>query len=128
MIRIGYHARTLAGIAALCWTVALILIPTTTLAAQPQQAQITIEAQRGFKFHPAQIEVPVGSEVVLTLKNTAVMGHNLHIPKLGVMTKTITQGESDTVRFTVEKAGTYVFRCEVPGHAQAGMTGKIKVQ
>jgi|AntDeeMinimDraft_5_1070356.scaffolds.fasta_scaffold02217_5 plastocyanin len=128
MIRIGHQARTLAGIAALCWAVALILIPTTTLAAQGQRVPITIEAQRGFKFHPTQIDVPVGSEVVLTLKNTAVMGHNLHIPKLEVMTQTITQGESDSVRFTVEKAGNYVFRCEVPGHAQAGMIGEIKAE
>lgn len=125
MSRIGYYARTLAGTVALCWAVALTLIPTT---AQAQQVQITIEAQRGYQFQPAQIEVPVGSEVVLTLKNTAVTGHNLRIPRLGVMTKTISQGESDTVRFTLEKAGTYAFRCEVPGHAQAGMTGEIKVQ
>ncbi|HSH49225.1 MAG TPA: cupredoxin domain-containing protein [Halomonas sp.] len=128
MIRIGYHLRTLAGIAALCWAMALVPTPTPTLAAAPQQVQITIEAQRGFRFHPAQVEVPVGSEVVLTLKNTAVVGHNLHIPKLGVMTRTITHGESDSVRFSVDKAGTYAFRCEVPGHAQAGMTGVLKVQ
>lgn len=112
----------------LCGAVALTLIPTTTWAAQGQQVPITIEAQRGFTFHPAQIDVPVGREVVLTLKNKAVVGHNLHIPKLEVMTQTITQGESDSVRFSVEKAGTYAFRCEVPGHAQAGMIGEIKAE
>ncbi len=107
---------------------ALALASSTACAEQSETVRITVEARKGFQFQPAKFSVPAGSEVVLTLKNNAVMGHNLHIPKLEVMTETITKGESDTVRFTTTEPGTYAIRCEVTGHAEAGMTGKLKVR
>lgn len=99
------------------------------MASQPDTVEITIKAQQGFQFEPAELEVPAtGVRVVLTLENEAVMGHNLHIPELDVMTETITAGKTDAVEFTIDKSGTYAFRCEVPGHAEAGMTGELKVR
>lgn len=99
------------------------------LAGQSGPVEITVEARKGFQFQPDRIEVPAGKKVILTLKNTTgVMGHNLHIAKFDVKTKTITPGESDSLRFTAKEAGTYEFRCEVPGHAAAGMIGTLKVQ
>lgn len=98
-------------------------------AGQSTTVEITVEARKGFKFHPDRIEAPAGKKVMLTLENTTgVMGHNLRIPEFDVMTETITPGESDTVRFTAGDTGTYEFRCEVPGHAQAGMVGELIVQ
>lgn len=91
--------------------------------------EITIEAQRNFRFQPQQVEVPAGREVVLTLENTTgVTAHNLHIPAFDVKTETIIPGESNSIRFTPTEPGTYEFRCEVPGHAAAGMIGTLKVQ
>ncbi|MBB3189521.1 cupredoxin domain-containing protein [Halomonas cerina] len=100
---------------------------TTAVAGQPETVRVTITAQQGFQFQPAEVEVPAGTKVVLEFENAGVMGHNLHIPELDVMTKTITAGGTDTVKFTVDEAGTYAFRCEVPGHAEAGMSGELKV-
>lgn len=65
---------------------------------------------------------------MLTLKNVGRMSHNLHIPALGVKTKTIAPGETATVRFVAKESGTLAFRCEVPGHAAAGMVGEITVE
>lgn len=127
MTRVRQHDTTLAAIASILATAVLIAIPVLSNADEPDTVAITIEAQRGFQFQPSQVEVPAGRKIALTLKNTAVMGHNLRIPELDIMTKTITQSESDTVRFTIEKAGTYSFECQVPGHAAAGMTGKLTV-
>lgn len=95
-------------------------------AAQQDPVEVRVTAQPGFWFEPSQIEVPAGTEVKLTLENAAVMGHNLSIPALGVKTRIITGDETATVRFTVDEAGVAPFRCEVPGHAEAGMVGKLE--
>lgn len=38
-------------------------------------------------------------------------------------TPPIQSGEEHTLRFRPEEAGTYRFRCTVPGHEEAGMVG-----
>lgn len=48
-----------------------------------------MSAKAGFRFGPDRIEVEAGTEVVLTLKNAGRLSHNLHLPALGVKTKTI---------------------------------------
>ena len=42
-------------------------------------------------------------------------------------TKTLSPGQSATLRVTVLLAGTYEYLCTVPGHAAGGMKGLIKV-
>ncbi|MBB3185555.1 plastocyanin [Halomonas fontilapidosi] len=101
---------------------------STGMASQSETVEISITAQQGFQFEPTELEIPVGAEVILVFENAGIMGHNLHIPELEVMTDTITPGKTETVEFTFDEAGTYAFRCEVPGHAEAGMTGKLVVQ
>ena len=95
--------------------------------ANQEPVEVTVTAQPGFSFQPEQISVPAGAKVRLTLENAGVMGHNLNIPALGKMTRTITGDETDTLTFTVGEVGTNTFRCEVPGHAEAGMVGELKV-
>ncbi|WP_280550496.1 cupredoxin domain-containing protein [Halomonas sp. 11-S5] len=114
--------------ASMLLAVVTMVAGSAVMASQSETVEITITAQQGFQFEPTELEVPVGAEVVLVFENTGIMGHNLHIPELDVMTETITPGETDTVEFTVDEAGTYTFRCEVPGHAEAGMTGELVVQ
>lgn len=89
--------------------------------------KVTVQAKQGFKFEPSTLEVPAGSEVVLRFENKGIMAHNIKVPALNAGTETIGGGKSQTITFTVGKSGTYEFRCSVPGHAQAGMTGQIKV-
>ncbi len=42
--------------------------------------------------------------------------------------KMLGPGESDTVTFTAPAAGTYDYICTFPGHALAGMRGKLTVK
>ncbi|RTQ97559.1 cupredoxin domain-containing protein [Halomonas nitroreducens] len=111
---------------------ALMLLMAATLgglaAAGQAPVEVSVTAQPGFRFEPERIEVPAGTEVKLTLENAAVMGHNLNIPALDVATPIITGDETSTVRFTVDEAGTYAFRCDVAGHAEAGMVGELRVR
>jgi len=43
-------------------------------------------------------------------------------------TETIQAGSNDSVEFTATEDGTVHFFCDVPGHEQAGMTGRLKVE
>jgi nitrite reductase (NO-forming) len=88
---------------------------------------VTVQAKQGFKFEPSTLEVAAGSEVVLRFENKGIMAHNIKVPALNAGTETIGGGKSQTITFTVDQNGTYEFECSVPGHAQAGMTGQIKV-
>ena len=89
--------------------------------------KVTVQAKQGFKFEPSTLEVPAGSEVVLRFENKGIMAHNIKVPLMNAGTETIGGGKSETITFTVDQNGTYEFKCSVPGHAQAGMTGQIKV-
>ena len=48
--------------------------------------------------------------------------------KVIAATRLVGPGESETVSFTAPTAGTYDYICTFPGHAQAGMHGKLIVK
>lgn len=87
---------------------------------------ITVIASE-FKYSPAGIEANVGDTITLTLTNKGKMRHDLVIDELGVKTKLLSPGESQTIEFVVEEAGQYVFYCSIPGHRESGMEGKLVV-
>ena len=93
-----------------------------------ESVEVSVEAKQGFKFEPSSLEVPAGAEVVLKFKNAGAMAHNIQVPEFDVGTETIGSGKGETITFTAGESGTYEFLCDVPGHAEAGMTGKIKVR
>ncbi len=80
-----------------------------------------------FKFVPATIIVKKGDTVKITFKNSGGI-HDFVIDELGVKTKTIASGATDTVEFVASKAGTFEYYCSVGTHRAQGMVGKITVQ
>ena len=88
--------------------------------------EITIEGSE-FKFDKATLTVKKGQPVTVTLKNVGKMPHDFVIDELNVRTKQIKSGETDTVQFTSDKAGTYEYYCSVGKHRQMGMKGTITV-
>lgn len=94
----------------------------------PMDKKITLEATE-FKFKPNKLEVPVDTEIEITLKNIGVVSHNLEIHKDGEEKKIPSVQKNEKGKMTVKfsETGTYTFYCDVPGHKQAGMTGKIRV-
>ena len=93
-----------------------------------ETVKVSVEARQGFKFEPSALEVPAGTEVVVRFENAGAMAHNVQFPEFDAGTETIGSGKSETFRFTVGEAGTYRYLCDVPGHADAGMTGEITVR
>ena len=81
-----------------------------------------------FSFSPALITVKSGEKVKLTFQNNGSVSHNLVVEGLGISTKTIGRGKTETLEFTAPASGTYKFFCSVPGHRPAGMEGSLKAE
>lgn len=88
---------------------------------------IEIEATE-FTFEPSSIEVEQGETVRLKLVNAGNISHNLHLHGVEAKTETVQAGNSDTIEFTAQDSGTVRFFCNVPGHKQAGMKGRVLVE
>lgn len=69
-----------------------------------------------------------GDIVKITLINGDGMLHDLVIDEFEVATDQFAEpDEQDSITFTVDQIGEYVYYCSVPGHRQAGMWGKLVV-
>ncbi len=93
-----------------------------------------------FKFDPTTWTVPAGKEITLKLVNNGSVEHDWVL-----MSKPVTPpaaqnspdqlfatqanaGETKTVTFTAPSApGEYEVICTIPGHLEAGMSGKLVV-
>lgn len=100
--------------------------PATSTAPQGELKEFTVEGSE-FKFSPASISINKGDRVKVTFKNVGNAGHNFVIGDLGVSTRIISAGSTDTVEFTADKSGTFAFYCSVPGHRAGGMEGQISI-
>ena len=118
------RTRIYAAMRHACGALALAALP---LAAMSADRTIEIEATE-FAFEPATIEVEQGETVQLKLINSGNLSHNLHMRGADTRTETIQTGSSDSIEFTATEDGTVHFFCNVPGHEQAGMTGRLKVE
>jgi uncharacterized cupredoxin-like copper-binding protein len=63
--------------------------------------------------------------VIFKVKNVGAISHDFSIH--GRKTKLLSHGQSDTLRVTFLRKGTYAYSCTVPGHAAAGMKGVFKI-
>lgn len=77
-----------------------------------------------FSIEPAELTVPAGA--VLTIENVGSVAHNLSIADLA--TEDIAAGETFELDLSSLAPGTYEMRCDVAGHAEAGMTGTITIE
>lgn len=80
-----------------------------------------------FSFTPAIMEVNLGDTVKITLKNSKGT-HDLKIDELNVATKTLNEGEEQTITFVADKVGTFEYYCSVGNHRAQGMVGTLTVQ
>lgn len=77
-----------------------------------------------FSIDPGELAVPAGA--VLTLDNLGAVTHNLSVD--GNASPMIDGGGSAQLDLAGLAPGTYEMRCDVPGHAEAGMTGTITIE
>ncbi len=79
-----------------------------------------------FYVKPATIQVPVGAELVLTVKNVGTMPHDLRLEGGKAGTKMLDVGATEEVSLGQIDATTQAW-CTVPGHKEAGMVLDIQV-
>ena len=89
--------------------------------------EIVVEGD-DYSFSPARFSVSAGESVKLTLNNVGRFPHNLIVEGLGIATRTIPGGASDTIEFSVEEAGTYTIYCGIGNHRALGMTGVLTIE
>lgn len=63
--------------------------------------------------------------VVFKVTNVGALQHDFEIS--GRKTKLLSHGQSDTLRVTFLRKGTYPYKCTVPGHAAQGMKGVFAI-
>ena len=99
--------------------------PPPAPGQQPAVKEFMIEATL-WQFSPSTITVNKGDVVKLTLKNVEGV-HGIYVPDYNVSLKA-DAGETKSVEFTADKAGTFPFRCNIMcGEGHREMTGTLVV-
>lgn len=98
--------------------------PVTDTAAPVKS--FTVSGQN-FSFTPNAITVNKGDHVKITFTNAGGF-HNLRLDEFKVSTDTIKTGESQTIDFIADQAGTFQYYCSVGTHRQMGMWGTLTVK
>ena len=101
------------------------LVATASVAAAPTAATATTVnvTMKEFKFILSKKTVPHG-KVTFKVVNKGTIGHDFAIG--GKKTKIIGKGKTTTL-IVMLGAGSKAYKCTVPGHAAAGMKGKLRV-
>src|SRR5829696_4789346 len=77
-------------------------------------------------FEPKEISISADTDVPFTLPNDGAASHNFSIDELGIDVD-MAPGATEQVVINAP-AGEYEFYCNVPGHKEAGMVGKLIVE
>lgn len=78
-----------------------------------------------FALGPAAITTGEGG--ALLVRNDGSQIHNLRVEGTDLVTADLAGGDSETLDLSSLEAGAYTIFCEIPGHAEAGMTGSLTV-
>jgi uncharacterized cupredoxin-like copper-binding protein len=113
-----------------------VTTPTTTTTttsastcASPQATTVTVsEFEYGFTL--SQTTAPCGT-ITFVMTNNGSIVHDFILygaqPATSGLGPTLNPGQSATMQTVVDKAGAYQYICDVPHHAELGMTGTFTV-
>jgi nitrite reductase (NO-forming) len=82
---------------------------------------------KNFGFSETEIRVKKGDTVEIQFTNEAGF-HDWVLDEFNAKTKQLKAGESETVTFVADKAGTFEYYCSVGSHRQMGMVGTLIVE
>ena len=110
----------------LIWCCLWSLVACGAAAAAVPPVELTLHAQ-DIKFDVTTLNVKVHQPVTLTYINQGMIDHSFAIPGL-VDEQKVKPGQQVVITFTPPEAGTFSYRCIMPGHEVAGMVGTLLVE
>lgn len=97
-----------------------------TALANSEVKTVNVEAG-SFYYKPNEIQVKKGQKVKIVMHAVSMM-HDFNIDELNVHMPIVKNGETGTVEFTTDKAGTFEYYCSVGQHRKMGQVGKLIVE
>lgn len=80
-------------------------------------------------WYPRSVEIPVGKEVKLLIRNIDTVTHGFTAPDLGIAIAEIKAGEVKVVTLKTERRGTFPFMCTVwCSNSHMEMRGELVVK
>ena len=134
-------SRFLVSIGAAAALASLAVLPvmgaTAGHAALVQNVTVTVTKATEFKFKLSKVALKKGI-VAFKVTNGGNLPHDFKVCSsnkgtitantcTGRSTPLVSPGQTNTLRVTFLRSGTYEYLCTVPGHAAAGMKGLLKV-
>jgi plastocyanin len=126
-------SRRIVGAALVCAALVMgALEPVSPPAAHAQGAPAAVQIEMGDYYFGApgtrdyKVTAPVG-QVKFTFHNNAQRKHNFVVEQLDQRIPDVDAGRTYETTFTFNTPGTYSFYCDLPTHAQRGMTGTLTV-
>jgi uncharacterized cupredoxin-like copper-binding protein len=104
----------------------LVLVACGGRSGSSTGVTVTLKGQ-DIKFDLKEIKAKANQTVTVNYVNEGSLEHNFVVKEFNVK-ETIPAGGKKTITFTPSKAGTFDFACDVPGHTEAGMVGKLIVE
>jgi magnesium-transporting ATPase (P-type) len=83
---------------------------------------------RNVAFEPAEIRIRAGQWTVVRFTNADPIFHDWMVEGLANIDAGARPGQTSSLRFVIDRPGTYEYLCTVPGHAEAGMIGTLIVE
>jgi len=119
----------------------LLMAAASVSAAAPTSIAFTLKTNIGEKgmtyvgvggdidgISDPVLKVPLGAKVVITLIDGEGAEHDIVIPQFNAKsTHVVGPGTKTSVSFQADKAGDFDYFCDLPGHKDAGMAGKLSV-
>lgn len=99
--------------------------PSGPAVATPVGGVVPVSISEG-KIQPKAVSLKVGQEVTFQVTATDSY-HTFSIDELDVNLR-VGKGKTESVKLTVNEAGTYLFYCRVTGHRGFGEEGKLIVE
>lgn len=101
-------------------------VPATGLKDGTPPAEVRVVSTE-FQYSPSKVRVAAGRPATLVLDNGgAETEHGIFVPALGFRLQA-KAGEIAQTTLRFDKPGEYDFMCDLPGHREAGMLGKLIV-
>ncbi len=117
------------------WYLVAVAGPSLGVAAVVSAADRAIDAgafhvdvvASDLRFAPADVSIPAGRLVVVRFVNDDPVFHDWVVEGVANVDANARPGQTQEIRFRIDQPGDYAVRCDVDGHAAAGMVGKLEV-